>query len=441
MLRLFSQAQRFPFSASAVFATRRLFSTSDPFSTILDNLNKDAEKKREFNQDRDFRSGGRMSYNNRDNRDNRDYGRRDRYSGGGRSDNRSNVSDMFEGDDGSSQSFSRGGGGGGNRRDNRDFVDKLSATKIDFTNEKLVEIDKNFYKEHDNIAKMTPEEVSTWRGEHNITLKGDAPNPILSFDDTSFPSVLTRQLKTDFQAPTPIQSQGWPLALSGRDMVGSSQTGSGKTLGFMLPALVHIQAQMAKSPHKWTDGPIALVLVPTRELAMQIQQEARKYLYISRINATAIFGGADRYRQERELRQGVQLLIATPGRLIDFMADNVINLKRVSYVVLDEADRMLDMGFEPQMRAILRNIRPDRQTLMWSATWPQKVQSIAREFFPKPYRHPRRIDGTPREPERHSKCLHRRSHIKSNQVINNFERHHEGRADKDFDFHSNEDRR
>merc|ERR1719235_753828 len=180
-----------------------------------------------------------------------------------------------------------------------------------------------------------------------------------------------------FPAPSPIQSVGWPAALSGRDMVGIAQTGSGKTLAYLLPGLVHIAAQPPLRPG---DGPVGLVLAPTRELANQIQNEVLKFSHASPIRCTAVFGGVSRYGQASDLRRGAEIVIATPGRLIDFLESGVTNLKRVSYLCLDEADRMLDMGFEPQIRKIVSQIRPDRQTLMWSATWPKEVKSLARDI-------------------------------------------------------------
>jgi ATP-dependent RNA helicase DDX5/DBP2 len=167
------------------------------------------------------------------------------------------------------------------------------------------------------------------------------------------------------------------MALSGRDVVGIAETGSGKTLTYCLPAIVHINAQPLLAPG---DGPIVLVLAPTRELAVQIQQEITKFGKSSRIRNTCVYGGVPRGPQIRDLSKGVEVCIATPGRLIDMLEGGKTNLRRVTYLVLDEADRMLDMGFEPQIRKIISQIRPDRQTLMWSATWPKEVRALASEF-------------------------------------------------------------
>jgi len=122
-------------------------------------------------------------------------------------------------------------------------------------------------------------------------------------------------------------------------------------------------------------------LAPTRELAVQIQEECTKFGRSSRIRNTCVYGGVPKYPQVRELQRGVEILIATPGRLIDMLESGKTNLRRVTYLVLDEADRMLDMGFEPQIRSIVDQIRPDRQTLMWSATWPKEVQNLARDYL------------------------------------------------------------
>ena len=168
------------------------------------------------------------------------------------------------------------------------------------------------------------------------------------------------------------------MALLGRDMIGISRTGSGKTLAFLLPGMIHINAQPYLQPG---DGPIVLVLAPTRELAVQIKVECDKFGASSQIKNTCVYGGAPKRHQTGDLQRGVEIVIATPGRLIDFLESGVTNLRRVTYLVLDEADRMLDMGFEPQLRKIVSQIRPDRQTLMWSATWPREVRNMANDFL------------------------------------------------------------
>lgn len=213
-----------------------------------------------------------------------------------------------------------------------------------------------------------------------MTIAGsDAPKPVETFDEAGFPRYVMDEVKAQgFPAPTAIQSQGWPMALSGRDVVGIAETGSGKTLTYCLPAIVHINAQPLLAPG---DGPIVLILAPTRELAVQIQQEISKFGRSSRIRNTCVYGGVPKGPQIRDLSRGVEVCIATPGRLIDMLEAGKTNLRRVTYLVLDEADRMLDMGFEPQIRKIIGQIRPDRQTLMWSATWPKEVRALASDFL------------------------------------------------------------
>jgi ATP-dependent RNA helicase DDX5/DBP2 len=239
--------------------------------------------------------------------------------------------------------------------------------------------EKNFYIEHPDVAAMTEAESAEIRKENGISiLRGAAPKPVRTFEEASFPEYILDEVKHfGFKKPTAIQMQGFPVALSGKDVVGIADTGSGKTLAFLLPAIVHILAQ---EELRRGDGPIALVLAPTRELAVQIQNEAIKFGKGCKIRSTCCYGGVSRGPQARDLSYGVEICIATPGRLIDFIESGTTNLRRVTYLVLDEADRMLDMGFEPQVRKIVGDIRPDRQTLMWSATWPKEIQSLARDL-------------------------------------------------------------
>ncbi|XP_053711512.1 probable ATP-dependent RNA helicase DDX17 [Synchiropus splendidus] len=244
----------------------------------------------------------------------------------------------------------------------------------------LPKFEKNFYTEHPDLQRMSTYEIEEFRRKKEITIKGSGcPKPIITFQQAQFPQyVMDVLMAQNFKEPTAIQSQGFPMALSGRDMVGIAQTGSGKTLAYLLPAIVHINHQ----PYlERGDGPICLVLAPTRELAQQVQQVAYDYGKSSRIKSTCVYGGAPKGPQIRDLERGVEICIATPGRLIDFLEAGKTNLGRCTYLVLDEADRMLDMGFEPQIRKILDQIRPDRQTLMWSATWPKEVRQLAEDFL------------------------------------------------------------
>ncbi|KAJ8919757.1 hypothetical protein NQ315_006286, partial [Exocentrus adspersus] len=239
---------------------------------------------------------------------------------------------------------------------------------------------KDFYNPHPNMQNRTQHDIDNYREVNDIIVRGsDVPFPNFGFEEGSFPEYIMQVLmKQGFNEPTAIQSQGWPVVLSGRDLVGIAQTGSGKTLAYMLPATVHINHQ--QRPQRG-EGPIALILAPTRELAQQIQKVAHDFGSTTMIRNTCIFGGSPKGPQARDLERGVEIVIATPGRLIDFLEKGTTNLQRCTYLVLDEADRMLDMGFEPQIRKIIQQVRPDRQVLMWSATWPKQVQALAEEFL------------------------------------------------------------
>ncbi|KAK3885227.1 hypothetical protein Pcinc_010529 [Petrolisthes cinctipes] len=273
-----------------------------------------------------------------------------------------------------------GGGGGGGRPSlkGRQPGERLRKPRWDLT--KLAPFEKNFYQPTPTVLNRPNYEVEKYRTDKEITLRGrNIPNPIQYFSDYNFPDYVMAEIRRQqYEQPTPIQAQGWPISLQGRDFVGIAQTGSGKTLGYILPAIVHINHQ----PYlERGDGPIALILAPTRELAQQILTVAQDYGSSSKIRSTCVFGGAPKGPQIRDLERGVEIAIATPGRLIDFLEAGKTNLRRTTYLVLDEADRMLDMGFEPQIRKIVDQIRPDRQTLMWSATWPKEVRNLAEDFL------------------------------------------------------------
>merc|ERR1719230_1941159 len=277
----------------------------------------------------------------------------------------------------------RGGGGGGyNDRGSGYSSSDLGANlrNINWNHVSLIKFEKDFYQEHPAVQGMSAAEADRIRESKSITIVAgeNVPKPVRTFEEASFPDYVLEEIsRAGFREPTPIQIQGWPIALSGRDMVGIAETGSGKTLAFLLPAIVHINAQPYLSKG---DGPIVLVMAPTRELAIQTQEESSRFGKSSKIKNTVIYGGQPRYGQAADLREGVEIVIATPGRMIDFLDGGDTNLKRVTYLCLDEADRMLDMGFEPQVRKIVGQIRPDRQTLMWSATWPKDVKTLARDI-------------------------------------------------------------
>uniref|UniRef100_A0A383VGU6 RNA helicase n=1 Tax=Tetradesmus obliquus TaxID=3088 RepID=A0A383VGU6_TETOB len=281
-------------------------------------------------------------------------------------------------------------------------------------------------------AALQPEQLSPTQYRRKFQMyvdAADAPDPCQTFEQAELPAALLNALlRHGFTAPSYIQAQAWPIAMQGRDLVAIASTGSGKTAGFLVPAFLHIQEQTAalqqhaaqhpeqqqqqqrqqqrggwqskwNQPQSWGGAgkapPFALVLAPTRELAQQIQHEAERLGAPFKIRNACLYGGASRGPQGRSLSRAPQLVIATPGRLLDFVTSGELSLNRVSMLVLDEADRMLDMGFEPQIRELLSHMPggeaaqplkqgepapPQRQTLFFSATWPKEVQHIARQL-------------------------------------------------------------
>ncbi|XP_042021050.1 ATP-dependent RNA helicase-like protein DB10 [Salvia splendens] len=224
--------------------------------------------------------------------------------------------------------------------------------------------------------------AEAYRRRHEISVTGDnVPPPFTSFEATGFASEILREVQhAGFSAPTPIQAQSWPIAIKGRDIVAIAKTGSGKTLGYLIPGFIHLK-QRRNNPRL---GPTVLVLSPTRELATQIQDEAVKFGRSSNISCTCLYGGAPKGPQLRDIDRGVDVVVATPGRLNDILEMRRISLQQVSYLVLDEADRMLDMGFEPQIRKIVKEVPVRRQTLMYTATWPKEVRRIASDLLVSP---------------------------------------------------------
>lgn len=223
----------------------------------------------------------------------------------------------------------------------------------------------------------------------------DPPPPIDTFNDCGTICELLRgniEL-ANYTVPTPVQKYAIPIVMAHRDLMACAQTGSGKTAAFLIPSinklLVDGPPERIPPPQKFTTRqkqyPLALILSPTRELAQQIYDEACKFSYRSRVRACVVYGGAEPVQQMKDLDKGCQLLVATPGRLLDMIERGKVALDLVRFLVLDEADRMLDMGFEPQIKKIVYDTQMpetgDRQTLMFSATFPKKVQELATSFL------------------------------------------------------------
>lgn len=192
-------------------------------------------------------------------------------------------------------------------------------------------------------------------------------------------------LQKSFNNPTPIQSQAWPIAMSGLDMVGIAETGSGKTLSFMVPAIEQILRNRLRAKSRAASGasagPLALIMSPTRELAIQLIDASLEFLEAYEIRNAFVYGGVPIATQIERCRDGVELIVACPGRLADLMNRREVNLKRLIYFVLDEADRLLDMNFSRDILNILKYANPEHQTLLWSATWPQKTREFAKCVF------------------------------------------------------------
>ncbi|XP_068156584.1 probable ATP-dependent RNA helicase DDX43 [Drosophila tropicalis] len=260
---------------------------------------------------------------------------------------------------------------------------------------KVPPITKNFYKEASEVSNLSELEVERIRKENNNTTvshlfeakDGETPepipNPVWKFEQcfAEYPDLLGEIQKQGFLKPSPIQAQAWPVLLQGRDMIGIAQTGTGKTLAFLLPGMIHTEYQ--STPRGQRGGANVLVLAPTRELALQIEMEVNKYSFRN-MRAVCVYGGGCRKMQISDVERGAEIIICTPGRLNDLVQAKVIDVSTITYLVLDEADRMLDMGFEPQIRKILLDIPPNRQTIMTSATWPPGVRRLANSYMNNP---------------------------------------------------------
>lgn len=210
----------------------------------------------------------------------------------------------------------------------------------------------------------------------------------MSFEHLNLIEPLVKALKSSgYTQATPIQEQAIPIILQQKDLLGCAQTGTGKTAAFALPILQMLHQCPAERSRKVR----ALVLAPTRELAIQVAESFGKYGKYTGIRHAAIFGGVSQYHQTQALRQGVDVLIATPGRLLDLVTQGHINLQHIEYLVLDEADRMLDMGFINDIRKILSRIPVKRQTVFFSATMPEEVQHLVNSILKNPVR----IEVTP----------------------------------------------
>ncbi|KAM7496348.1 hypothetical protein LguiA_020762 [Lonicera macranthoides] len=244
------------------------------------------------------------------------------------------------------------------------------------------------WKPSERVLRLKPEQIEEVRLRLNVDVavaedSPPAPSPIESFADMCLDTSIMKDIASrEYSTPTSIQAQAMPVALSGRDLLGCAETGSGKTAAFTIPMIQHCLAQ---PPVRRGDGPLALVLAPTRELAQQIEKEVKAFsMSLESFRTAIVVGGTNISEQRSELRAGVNVVVATPGRFIDHLQQGNTSLSRISYVVLDEADRMLDMGFEPQIREVMQNLSEKHQTLLFSATMPEEIEALAQEYLTKP---------------------------------------------------------
>lgn len=263
------------------------------------------------------------------------------------------------------------------------------------------------------LTQMRERDWRIFKEDFNIATKGGSlPNPMRNWSESGLPEkILTLVNQVGYSDPTPIQRAAIPIALQSRDLIGVAVTGSGKTASFLLPLLVYISGlpSLSDNPHLRNDGPYALILAPTRELAQQIESEAKKFATPLNYTVVSIVGGHDINEQIYALRDGAEIIIATPGRLVDMLERKYLVLSQCVYVVMDEADRMIDMGFEEPVNKILSalpasNLKPDsddaenpeflannlgyqaryRQTMMYSATMPPALARIATSYLRRP---------------------------------------------------------
>lgn len=289
-----------------------------------------------------------------------------------------------------------GGGGYGGRggRDDRGMGGRWNdrggrGAEVDFT--QLTERDERLEGElfqHGNtgINFSKYEDIPVEATGDNV------PPHINTFDDIELTEIIDNNIKlANYDVPTPVQKYAIPIIMSGRDLMACAQTGSGKTAAFLVPILNQMYKHGVSPPpqnrpfNRRKQYPLGLVLAPTRELATQIFEESKKFCYRSRMRPCVLYGGNNTQEQMRELDRGCHLVVATPGRLEDMIMRGKVGLDNIRFLVLDEADRMLDMGFEPQIRRIVEDSKMpptgERQTLMFSATFPKAIQELASDFL------------------------------------------------------------
>jgi ATP-dependent RNA helicase DDX42 len=278
----------------------------------------------------------------------------------------------------------------------------IQLAKVEHQQMQYEDFEKVFWNPSKNTDVNSNNQHQLWRKQHEITIQPrqyqTAPSVVPMYDFLELKDVVDEALlqhisKSGYHHPTPVQSQTLPVALSGKDALITAPTGSGKTLAYIWPMVVHVCAQRHFRPNE--TGPIGLVLVPTRELAQQVHKYAQAMIAPLGGSSVTIIGGMGKYPLVQQLRQkgGVEICVATPGRLLDVLSTTQqqqasenkkitgISLQRTTMVVLDECDRLLHMGFQNQVTQILENIRPNRQTLLLSATMSRRIETVAQQWL------------------------------------------------------------
>ncbi|XP_015122823.1 ATP-dependent RNA helicase DDX3X [Diachasma alloeum] len=352
-----------------------------------DRNDRDRGSYRDSRNNRDVDFGNFGGRNRRSQENGRDYSRRDYGNDRWPDQPQPQRNDRWQ----DNRNDSRGMGGGGSRwKDESDRGGSRGGRgEVDWTiptaKDERLELELfgsgntgiNFSKYEDIPVEATGENI---------------PSHITSFDEVKLTEIIKNSISlAGYDTPTPVQKYAIPIIISRRDVMACAQTGSGKTAAFLVPILNQIYESGPRQPPpsagtgRRKQYPLGLVLAPTRELATQIYDEARKFAYRSRMRPAVVYGGSNIGDQMRELDRGCHLLVATPGRLVDMLGRGKIGLHNCRFLVLDEADRMLDMGFEPQIRRIVEEdtMPPtgERQTLMFSATFPKEIQMLARDFL------------------------------------------------------------
>jgi len=268
----------------------------------------------------------------------------------------------------------------------------IVAEKESLYIETLPRIVKSVYWEHDHVKALSSERVYALRhAKYNVTVQyawGDnglmIPKPIETFEHAfhMYPKIIELIKSQRFICPTTVQCQAWPIIMSGHDLIVIAQTCTGKTLAYILPALVHLISQ--PTPRNERIGPSVVILGPTKELVLQVEKEINKYVFDG-ISVLCMYNGVSSDSHVNSLLYDKpDIIVTTPSRLKEMVSLHAVKLQHVSYLVLDEADRMLDMGFKTQIQLAVRHVRPDKQTILTTATWPKNIVQLANDFTRNP---------------------------------------------------------